>query len=272
VRESAGIRWLRRIGLVFFSGLVGVPLYVMVTTSLLPLADVEAPFRWLPERLTVRPYVDMWQDVPLARFLLTSAVVAVAATALALLVAVPAGYAVARGRFVGRRAFLILLLAVQAAPALLFLVPLFVVYAALGDRFGLELIGTVPGLVLADLGLTLPLAVWLLATQLAAYPRDIEEAARIDGAGTLRLVWHVVVPAAAPSVAVTGVLAFMMAWGEVLLASVLTDDGTKTVAVGLHSYVTQSGALWNELTAAALIAALPALFGVFAVRRSVGRL
>jgi multiple sugar transport system permease protein len=271
MREPNALRWLRRLGLVFFAALVGVPLYVMAATSVQPLADVNDPFQWLPDRLTVRPYVDIWTSVPLARYLLTSLVVAVATTALALLVAVPAGYSLARGRFAGRRPFLMLLMVVLAAPALLFLVPLFVVYAEIGDRFGIELIGTYQGLVITHLTLALPFAIWLLATHLATVPPDLEDAARLDGAGTLRLLWHVVVPVSAPSVAVTGVLVFVLSWGEVLIASVLTRDGLRTVPVGLHGYATQSGVLWNQLTAAALVSSLPVLIGVLVVRRHLGR-
>jgi multiple sugar transport system permease protein len=271
MRESRRVRWLRRLGLVFFAAVVGLPLYVMVATSLQPLADVDDPFRWVPERFTLRPYLDMWSSVALDRYLITSLVVAATTTALTLLVAFPAGYAVARVRFTGRSAYLFLLLAVQAAPGLLFLVPLFLVYGEVGDHTGVELIGSYPGLVLTHLTFALPLATWLLAAYVASMPRDIEEAARVDGAGPLQVLCRVVVPTAAPGIAVVGVLAFVLSWGEVLFASVLSRDSTRTVPTGLHGFATQSGVLWNELTAAALVSSLPALVGVLAVRNHLGR-
>lgn len=269
--EAAWARWLRRLVLTFFAVLVGLPLYVVVVTSLKPLADVEGPFRWLPSRVTLAAYADMWSTVPLARYLANSAMVAGATTILALLVAVPAGYAVARGRFAGRRPFVLLLLATQAAPSLFFLVPLFLLYAEVGEATGLALVGSRAGLVLTHLTFAVPFSTWLLATHVESLPRELEDAARVDGAGPLRMLVHVVVPGAAPAIAVVGVLTFALSWGEVLFASVLTRGTGVTLPVGLHAYATQSSVLWNQLTAAALATSLPVLATVLAVRRFLAR-
>jgi len=269
--EPAWARWLRRLALLFFGLLVGLPLYVVLLTSVQPLADVEDPFRWLPSRVTLASYADMWSTVPLGRYLANSAVVAVSTTALALLVAVPAAYAVARGRFVGRRPFVLLLLAAQAAPGLLFLVPLFLVYAEIRDATGLALIGSSGGLVLTHLTFAVPFSTWLLATQMEGLPSDLEDAARVDGAGPLRILAHVVVPGAAPAIAVVGVLTFALSWGEVLFASVLTRGTGATLPVGLHAYATQSTVLWNQLMAAALTTSLPVVVSVLVVRRFLAR-
>ena len=271
MREPRWARWLRRAVLAFFAVLVGLPLYVMVITSLKPLADVDDPFRWLPSRVTLASYADMWSTVPLARYLANSALVAGATTALALLVAVPAGYAVARGRFAGRRPFVLLLLALQAAPGMLFLVPLFLVYAEVGETTGLALIGSPGGLVLTHLTFAVPFGTWLLATHIEGLPSELEDAARVDGAGPLRVLVHVVVPGAAPAIAVVGVLTFALSWGEVLFASVLTSGTGLTLPVGLHAYANQSTVLWNQLTAAALATSLPVLLSVLAARRYLAR-
>jgi multiple sugar transport system permease protein len=209
----------------------------------------------------------MWSTVPLIDYLRNSLAVALVTTVLSLLVAVPAGYAVARGRFVGRRTFVLLLLTMQAAPGLLFLVPLFLVYAEIGDTVGLELIGTYPGLVLTHLTFGVPLATWMLATHIGSLPRDVEEAARVDGASTWQVLRLVVVPTAAPAIVVVGILAFTFSWGEVLFASVLAQGSIQTLPTGLHAYATQSTVFWNQLTAAALATSLPVLAGILAVRR-----
>lgn len=271
MRESGWVRWLRRVSLAFFTVLIGLPLYVVVAMSLRPLADVDNAFRWVPSRVTVAPYIEMWSTVPLAGYLKNSLVVALATTVMALLVAVPAGYAVARARFAGRRAFVVLLLAMQAAPGLLLLVPVFLVYAEVGDTVGVELIGSYPGLVLTHLTFGLPFATWMLATYIESGSRDLEDAARVDGAGTGQVLRHVVVPTAAPAIMVVGILAFTLSWGEVLFASVLTQGAGQTLPVGLHAYATQSTVLWNELIAAALTTSLPVLVGVLAVRRFLTR-
>ncbi|WP_426242797.1 carbohydrate ABC transporter permease [Nocardioides sp. LHG3406-4] len=269
--ETTQLRWLRRVGLAGFAVLVGLPLLVVVTTSLKPLADVDDAFRWLPSRLTLRPYVDMWSTVPLGRYLLNSTVVAGATTLLALMVAVPASYALARSRVRGRRTFILLLVATQAAPGLLFLLPLFVLYAELGDRSGLELIGTYPGLVLTDLTFALPFSIWLLTTHLESLSREVEDAASVDGAGTLGVIRHVVLPTAAPGIAAVGVFAFVLAWSEVLFASILTQGQNQTLPVGLHAYASQSTVYWNQLAAAALATSLPVLLGVLLGRRLLAR-
>jgi multiple sugar transport system permease protein len=267
MREPVWVRWLRRISLTFFAMLVGLPLFVMVVTSLEPLADVDDPFRWLPTRVTLSSYADMWSTVPLGRYVANSAEVAGATTALALLVAVPAGYALARGRLAGRRTFVILLLVTQAAPGLLFLVPLFLVYAKVDEVTGLTLIGSTAGLVLTHLTFAVPFSTWLIATHVEGLPRDLEDAARVDGAAPFRVLVHVVVPGAAPAIAVVGVLTFALSWGEVLFASVLTRGAGLTLPVGLHAYATESNVLWNQLMAAALATSLPVLAAVLAARR-----
>lgn len=267
MRESGWVRWLRRVSLAFFTVLIGLPLYVILAMSLRPLADVDNAFRWVPSRVTVAPYIEMWSTVPLAGYLRNSLVVALATTVMALLVAVPAGHAVARARFAGRRAFVVLLLAMQAAPGLLFLVPVFLVYAEIGDTVGVELIGSYPGLVLTHLTFGLPFATWMLATYIESGSRDLEDAARVDGAGTGQVLRHVVVPTAAPAIMVVGILAFTLSWGEVMFASVLTQGAGQTLPVGLHAYATQSTVLWNQLIAAALTTSLPVLVGFLVVGR-----
>lgn len=269
--EPTWVPWLRRVVLTFLAVLVGLPLYVVVVTSVKPLADVQDPFRWLPSRVTPAAYAEMWSTVPLGRYVANSAFVASATTALALLVAVPAAYALAHGRFAGRRPFLLLLLATQAAPGLLFLIPLFLLYAEVGEVTGLALIGSPAGLVLTHLTFAVPFTTWLLATQIEGLPPEIEEAARVDGAGPLRVLVHVVVPGAAPVIAVVGVLTFALSWGEVLFASVLTSGTGLTLPVGLHAYATQSTVLWNQLAAASLATSLPVLLAVLAVRRLLAR-
>jgi multiple sugar transport system permease protein len=266
MREQASVRWLRRVGLAAFAVGVGVPIYVMALTSLTPLADVGDRFSWLPDRLSFQPYVDLWSTVPLVRAGLNGLAVAATTVLLTLALAVPSAYAAARTRLPGRQAFLALLLAVQAVPGLFFLVPLFLVYSE-ARHVGLQLIGTRTGLVVTDLALTLPFATWFLSTHLGALPRDLEDAARVDGADGLTLFRHAVLPLAGPGIAAAGVLAFVVSWGEVVFASVLTRGETQTVPVALQHYVNQTGVLWNQLTAAALVSAVPAVLGVLLARR-----
>ncbi len=263
--ETTAFRWVRRIGLSVLTVIVGLPLYVVLTTSIRPLADLQGSFSWLPRHLTLAPYRDMWTTIPLGRYLTNSLIIATSATVLALLVGIPAGYALARSS--GPRVFGIFLLATQAVPGMLFLLPLFLLYAKLGQLTGIELIGRYPGLILTDLTFALPVTIWLLASHFAALPEDVEDNARLDGAGTVVMLLRVVMPIAAPGIAAAGIFAFLVAWSEVLFASILTADQTQTLPVGLHGYATQTTVYWNQLTAAAVTSSIPALAAVLLLRR-----
>jgi multiple sugar transport system permease protein len=269
--ETRSFRWLRRIGLLVLCLIVGIPLWVVVVTSATPLSDVGKAFAWLPRTVTLTPYVDMWTTIPLARYLGNSAIVAVAATVLAMVVAVPAAYVLARSSGRAVRAFGVMLIGTQAMPGTLLLLPLFLIFTQLERLSGFGLIGSYPGLVLIDLTFALPLAIWMMSVHFAALPRDVEEAARMDGAGTLHLLVRIVLPMAAPGIAAAAVFAFVVAWGEVLFATIITDERTRTLPVGLHGYATQSTVYWNQLAAAALISSLPAVVGFIAARRYLVR-
>jgi multiple sugar transport system permease protein len=269
VGESAGFRWGRRIALTLLASFVTVPLLVVVLTSLTPLADLQESFRWVPGRLTPRAYLDMWSSVPLARYLLNSLVVSTSVTAATLVVALPAGYALARQPTGQVRGFGLLLLATQAAPGMLFLLPLVLVYAKLSGLTGVHLAGTYPGLIITELTFALPASIWILALHVAALPDEVEDAARLDGAGTVRLLLRIVAPQAIPGLLAAGLFSFLTAWGEVLFATVLSDARTETVPVGLHDFATQSTVYWNQLTAAALTTSLPVVLAFLALERLV---
>jgi len=271
MHDSTTYRWVRRIGLTVLTMIVGLPLFIILSTSIKSLADIQGAFTWLPRHITLSPYRDMWTTIPLRRYLTNSLIVSAVATVLALLVGAPAGYTLARSNIRGPRVFSLLLLATQAVPGTLFLLPLFLIYAKIGQLTGIAVLGSYTGVVLTDLTFALPVTIWLLTTHIAALPADVEDAARIDGASELALLVRVVLPIAAPGIATAGVFAFLTAWGEVLFASILTDDHTATVPVGLHGYATQSTVYWNQLTAAALTTSIPALAAVLLLRRVLDR-
>jgi len=267
VAESTGFRWARGVVLTALAVFAILPLFVVVVTSLTPLVDRQRSFRWLPDRVTARAYLDMWSSVPLGHYLWSSVLVSTGVTAAALAVALPAGYVLARDRSGPVRGFGLLLLATQAAPAMLFLLPLVLVYAKLTGLTGVQLIGTYPGLIIVDLTFALPASIWIVALYVAALPEDVEDAARLDGAGTVRLLLSIVAPRATPGLLAAGLFSFLTAWGEVLFATVLSDAATQTVPVGLHEFATQSTVYWNQLTAAALTTSLPVVLAFLALER-----
>ncbi|WP_328911386.1 carbohydrate ABC transporter permease [Streptomyces sp. NBC_00234] len=259
--------WSRRIFLSLLTLFVVLPVFVMVSSSLKPLQDVSGKFQWVPSGLTVRPYFDIWETVPLADYFVNSLVVAGSATVLSVVIAVFAAYAVSRYSFRGKRVFTVTVLSTQMFPGILFLLPLFLIYVNIGNATGIALFGSRAGLILTYLTFSLPFSIWMLIGYFDSVPRDLDEAAKVDGCGPLGALFRVIVPAAIPGIVAVAVYAFMTAWGEVLFASVMTNDATRTLAVGLQGYSTQNDVYWNQIMAASLVVSVPVVAGFLLLQR-----
>ncbi len=263
-------RWLKVTRVLVLGALLAftlVPIYAMATSAVKPLRDVQGPFRWWPSQVTLQPFADIWRTVPLARYFVNSVIVSGAACLFSVTVAVFAAYAVSRYRFRGRGTFAVTVLSTQMFPGILFLLPLFLLYVNLGRLTGIELYGSRLGLVLTYLTFSLPFSIWMLVGYFDSIPRGLDEAAAVDGAGPLRTLLQVVLPAALPGVVAVAVYAFMTAWGEVLFASVLTDASSRTLAVGLPGYSTQNEVYWNQVMAASLVVSVPVVVGFLLLQR-----
>ncbi|MEV0328394.1 carbohydrate ABC transporter permease [Micromonospora echinospora] len=267
MRETTAERWSRRVVLTLLAVFVLVPLYVMVSSSLKPLQDVQSAFTWWPRRPTAQAFVDMWSTVPLGRYLVNSLVVSSVAAVFSVTVAIFAAFAVSRYRFRGRGLFSVTVLSTQMFPGILFLLPLFLIYVNLGNATGVQLYASRTGLIVTYLTFSLPFSIWMLVGYFDSIPRGLDEAAQVDGAGPLRTLFQVVLPAAVPGVVAVAVYAFMTAWGEVLFASVMTDESSRTLAVGLQGYSTQFNVYWNQVMAASLVVSVPVVAGFLALQR-----
>ncbi|MFC8079775.1 carbohydrate ABC transporter permease [Streptomyces sp. NPDC057307] len=263
----ASFLWTRRIILAFLTAFALLPVYVMVSSSLKPLEDVTGKFQWIPSEITIRPYFDIWDTVPLAHYFMNSLMVAGAATVLSVTIAVFSAYAVSRYRFKGKRVFTVTVLSTQMFPGILFLLPLFLIFVNIGNSTGVALYGSRGGLILTYLTFSLPFSIWMLIGYFDSIPRDLDEAAMVDGCGPFGALFRVVVPAAIPGIVAVSVYAFMTAWGEVLFASVMTNDETRTLAVGLQGYATQNDVYWNQIMAASLVVSVPVVAGFLLLQR-----
>uniref|UniRef100_A0AAU3H3G0 Carbohydrate ABC transporter permease n=1 Tax=Streptomyces sp. NBC_01401 TaxID=2903854 RepID=A0AAU3H3G0_9ACTN len=259
--------WARRVFLTLLAGFVILPVYVMISSSLKPLEDVSGKFQWIPTGLTIRPYFDIWGTVPLGRYFVNSLIVAGSATVLSVIIAVFAAYAVSRYTFRGKRVFTVTVLSTQMFPGILFLLPLFLIYVNIGEATGIALFGSRGGLILTYLTFSLPFSIWMLIGYFESVPRELDEAAMVDGCGPLKALFRVVVPAAIPGIVAVAVYAFMTAWGEVLFASVMTTETTRTLAVGLQGYSTQNDVYWNQIMAASLVVSIPVVAGFLLLQR-----
>src|SRR5919112_3052274 len=265
--EERVYRALRVLGLAFFVFFTAFPLYTIVITSLKPLRDVQAVWRWVPSQVTLRPYLEMWETVPLARYFLNSLIVSTFSTVIAVLLAILAAYAISRYRFRGRGPFRFLILSTEMFPGILFLLPLFVIFVNIEQITGIKFYGSYTGLIITYLTFALPFSIWMLVGFFDSIPRELEEAAMVDGATALGALFRVLVPVSTPGIVAVAIFAFITAWGEVLFASVLTDDATRTLAVGLRNYAIQSNVYWNQLMAAAIVVSIPVVAGFLALQR-----
>jgi multiple sugar transport system permease protein len=158
-------------------------------------------------------------------------------------------------------------LSTQMFPGILFLLPLFLLYVNIGNATGIQLYASRTGLVVTYLTFSLPFSIWMLVGYFDSIPRGLDEAAQMDGAGPLRTLVSVILPTAVPGIVAVAVYAFMTAWGEVLFASVMTDEASRTLAVGLRGYSTQYQVYWNQVMAASLVVSVPVVIGFLLLQR-----
>jgi multiple sugar transport system permease protein len=267
LRESQVYRVLRVVGLAFFTMLTLFPLYTIVTTAIKPLQDVQSVFRWIPSQITFAPFSDIWQTVPLAQYFLNSVIISGSATVISVVIAILAAYALSRYRFTGRRAFSLIVLSTQMFPGILFMLPLFIIFINIQQVIGIQLYGSYLGLILTYLTFSLPVAIWMLTGYFDSLPKGLEEAANIDGASALGTLVRIIIPLSMPGIVAVAIYSFMTAWNELLFASILTTSTTRTLAVGLQGYATQSNVYWNQLMAASIVVSIPVVVGFLALQR-----
>ncbi|MGP0224994.1 carbohydrate ABC transporter permease [Paenarthrobacter sp. NCHU4564] len=265
--ETRKFRILRNIVLTILSLWVAIPLYVVVSTSIKPLKDVAGLFQWIPREITLAPYLDIWTTVPLAKYFQNSLIITICATACSVTVAVLAAYAIARLPFKGKRVFSLTVLSTQMFPGILFLLPLYLIFTQIRNMTGLQLQGSYLGLIITYMTFTLPFAIWMLSGYFASIPKELEEASMIDGTGRMGALFRVILPVAKPGIIAVAVYSFISAWGEVLFASVLTNEATKTLSLGLKAYASESDVFWNQLMAASVVVSLPVLIGFILVQK-----
>lgn len=268
MRETTSAKVFRIVVITVLTIFTVIPVYVMVISGLKPLKDVQGDFSWWPSTLTIQPYIDMWKTVPLADYFVNSVIVASVATVLALIIAIFASYAISRYTFRGRTLFSTTVLSTQMLPGVLFLLPLFLIFVNINTNFDIQLVGTRAGLIITYLTFSLPFSIWMLAGYFDGIPRELDEAAKVDGSGPMGALFRVILPAARPGLVAVAIYSFMTSWGEVLFASVMTTDANRTLAVGLQLYSTQTNVYWNQIMAASVVVSIPIVVGFLLLQRN----
>ena len=194
----------------------------------------------------------------------SSVVVSTSATLLTMLLALPAGYAIARLRYPGKRASGFYVLATQMLPPVGLVIPYYLALQKVGA------LDTYFGMVLIYLTFSLPFAIWLMVSYFEDIPYEMEEAALLDRAGRLRALWHVILPQVRGGIAVTTVFVFLNAWNEFLFAVVLGGNKVRPVTVAMFNFISVEQTQWAKLAAGAMVAMAPViLIGLLAQRHIV---
>ena len=248
--------------LVVFNGFF--PALWILLTSLKSEAElVSKPITWWPANGTLHNYVQAFTDQPLLTYMANSLIVALLATLCSLAVSTCAAYAIARLNLRHRQLILTAIVASSMFPLVTLLVPIFETMRALG------LLNTYTALVLPYIVLNLPVCTLVLVSFFQSIPRDLENAAMIDGCTRLGALWRVVLPLAAPGVFTAGILAFVNAWDEFLLALSLNSSASmRTLPVGITLYQGEFSFPWPIISAALIVAIVPVavLIAVFQER------
>ena len=240
------------------------PFLWVVLTSLKSQKQVEAiPPTWLPD-WDLGFYMSAIFDHHLIDYMVNSVIVAGSATLLSMAIAIPAAYCLARLTLPGKAWILGGLLSISMFPQIVIAGPVWQILEQLGG------LNTHWGLILPYITLTLPLAIWILATFFKELPFELEEAARIDGCTTWQTLIHVMTPLAAPGIFTAAMLTFIYAWNEFFFALlILTDPAKQTLPVGIALFQGEFTMPWGELAAASVLATIPLIVLVLVFQRGI---
>lgn len=240
-----------------------LPLAWILMISLKPQREAFA----LPPSLFFDPifdnYAAVWRKEAFRAALLNSTIVSALGVAMAVSAAIPAAYALNRIPFRGKRAILIWLIIAYLLPEFLFIVPMYSLYQFLGlydTRFGLAVVYQV---------FAMPFSVWMIQSFFLDVPRELDDAARIDGCGTLGTLRYVYLPMAAPGIAATCILTGIWMWNELAIALALTFRDAQTITVAVASFRGYTAIEWGPMTAASIISILPMLLAAAFLQRYI---
>jgi ABC-type glycerol-3-phosphate transport system permease component len=262
MRQSVFSKLFGSLALLAVLFIVLFPIYWMAASSVkVPREIIARRVTLVPQSFTTQHYEKLLSASNFPVYTFNSLVVSISTMLISVTLAVLAGYGVYQTRFFGSQTFLRAMLVAYAFPTVLLLVPLYFVLSTLG------LIDTAYALIIINVTLTAPFAVWLLQAFFRSVPQDIVDAALVDGAGQLFVLWRIVLPLIAPGIAAISIFCFVTSWTEYLFASILINtDALRTLPPGLAGIIGQYQIDWGLLMAGAVAVTLPvviifALFG-----------
>ncbi len=258
-------RALRRVGFAFSIAVIVSPAILvflwMLSLSLKNEIDnVAYPPVFVPQPPTLANFVKVFSENSMGLYFWNSVVVSGLATAVALLVGIPAGFGIARAQ--AHRLTVVVLIA-RMTPALSFLIPLYMVFQFLG------LNNTLTALVITHLVITVPIIVYIMAGHFETLPRELEEAALIDGGTVWTTFRYVALPLARPGIVVGTILAFIFSWNNFVFGAVLAGRSTRTLPAAVYNVLTFEQLAWGPLAAAAIVVTLPVLLLTIVIQKEI---
>lgn len=256
---------LRLASILALLGVAAFPLYWMFVTSLTPSAELFADRpNFLPSFSQAGVYREVFDTIPVATWLMNSAIVAAGTTVLSIALAVLPAYALSRFRFIGIGLLGFVLFATQMLPEAMLVVPLYAIFGKLA------LLNSLTGLILANTAFTVPVITWILKGAIDGIPIEVEEAARIDGCSKIDIVLSIVIPLIAPTLAAASVIAFFHGWNEYVFAQTLiSSESLRTASVGLAGFVGELSTPVHAVMTVGVIYTLPAVLFYLLVQRYV---
>jgi len=240
----------------------------IVLSSMRPTVEIMAkPPVWIPQKLSFEAYTAMFGvvgqgGIPVWDYFRNSLIISITSTVIAIAIGMAGGYAFARFRFRAKSALFLGLMLTRTVPGIALSLPLFIIFARLG------IIDTHLALIVTYVALNVPFTIWLIDGFFRQVPRDLAEAAQIDGCTRWQAFWQVEFPLAGPGIASSAIFAFMTSWNEFALASQLTRSvNSKTLPVGLLDYTSEFTIDWRGMCALAVVMILPAFLLTFVIQK-----
>jgi len=265
VRRSAARRWaLNATGLVVFAVMI-FPVYWMVTTAFKPGSEIFADTPvWFPWHPTLSNFDDAIHRPHFWAAVKNSLIIVSVVVAASLVLAFLAALALAKFRFYGRRAFIVLIIAVQMIPLNALIIPIYLVLSKAHQ------VDKLTGVIVTYMTFVLPFTIWTLRGFMIGVPSELEEAAQVDGSTRFGAFVRILLPLIGPGLVATSIFAFIQAWNEYIMAYVLLHDPSKqTLTVWLAAFTTSRGTAWGPLMAGATLTALPVVIFFALVQRKV---
>ncbi|MEW5818241.1 MAG: carbohydrate ABC transporter permease [Spirochaetota bacterium] len=239
------------------------PFFVMLSTMLKSGKEVySSPPYWIPKKIMFANFVKVWKEYDLLSYFKSSLIIAIGTTILNVLVTVPAAYAAARLRFIGKQVILYFFLVIQMFSQVIVVISLFKIMARL------DLLDTYTSLILANTVFTIAFTVWMMNGYFKSIPKEIEEAALIDGCSRVATITRIMIPIAAPGLVTAMIYTFIFAWNEFLFGLTFIQSKPKMpLTLGLYNFVGRWTTQWEYLTSAAFFALLPVLILFYIIEK-----